>query len=115
MHDRLYVLKNTTAPAMLIEHAFHTNKGDVALLNSTEHRKKLAVAQCKGILDYLGIAYDGQDSVSTDTPAKDTGVSDWAATAWQKATTKGIVDGTNPQGNVTREMLAVVLDRLGII
>lgn len=115
VHDRLYVLKNTTAPAMLIEHAFHTNKGDVALLNNTEHRKKLAVAQCKGILDYLGIAYDGQDSVSADTPAKDTGVSDWAAVAWQKATTKGIVDGTNPQGNVTREMLAVVLDRLGLI
>ena len=115
VHDRLYVLKNTTAPAMLIEHAFHTNKGDVALLNSTEHRKKLAVAQCRGILDYLGIAYDGQDSVSTDIPTKDTGVSDWAATAWQKATAKGIVDGTNPQGNVTREMLAAVLDRLGII
>lgn len=114
-HERFYVLKNTTAPAVLIEHGFHTNKEDVALLKSADHRKKLAVAQCKGILDYLGIAYDGQDSISTDTPAKDTGASAWAREAWEKAVQKGILDGSAPQGNCTREMLATVLDRLGLL
>lgn len=115
VHRGFYVLRHTVAPAVLIEHGFHTNKGDVALLKSAEHRKKLAVAQSKGILDYLGIAYDGQDTISTGTAAKDTGASDWAATAWQKAKDKGIFDGTDPQGQVTREMLSVVLDRLGLI
>ena len=114
-HERFYVLKNTTAPAVLIEHGFHTSKEDVALLKSADYRKKLAVAQCKGILDYLGIAYDGQDSISADTPAKDTGASAWAQEAWEKAVQKGILDGSAPQGNCTREMLATVLDRLGLL
>ena len=34
---------------------------------------------------------------------------------WEVACKKGILDGTNPQGNVTREMLAVILDRLGLL
>lgn len=114
-HERFYVLKNTTAPAVLIEHGFHTGKEDVALLKSADYRKKLAVAQCRGILDYLGIAYDGRDSISADTPAKDTGASAWAQEAWEKAVQKGVLDGSAPQGNCTREMLATVLDRLGLI
>jgi hypothetical protein len=42
-------------------------------------------------------------------------VSDWAKASWDKAVAKGIVDGTNPKGNVTREMLAVILDRCGLL
>ncbi|TEB13243.1 hypothetical protein Psfp_03528 [Pelotomaculum sp. FP] len=41
--------------------------------------------------------------------------SPWAGASWNKAKLKGIMDGTEPQGNVTREMLAVVLDRLGLL
>lgn len=118
-HERFYVLKNTTAPAVLIEHGFHTNKEDVALLKSTDYRAKLAEAECKGILDYLGIAYqdpqepsDGQESSgSVNTPSP----SAWAQEAWEKAVQKGILDGSAPQGNCTREMLATVLDRLGLL
>lgn len=115
-HERFYVLKNTTAPAVLIEHGFHTNKEDVALLKSADYREKLAVAQCKGILDYLGIAYDGQDEAQEDD--KDTAApeaSAWAEEAWEKAVQKGVLDGSAPQGNCTREMLATVLDRLGLL
>lgn len=118
-HERFYVLKNTTAPAVLIEHGFHTNKEDVALLKSADYRAKLAEAECKGILDYLGIAYqdpqepsDGQESSgSVNTPSP----SAWAQEAWEKAVQKGILDGSAPQGNCTREMLATVLDRLGLL
>lgn len=35
--------------------------------------------------------------------------SPWASKSWNKATLKGIMDGTDPQGNLTREMLAVIL------
>lgn len=41
--------------------------------------------------------------------------SDYAKTAWKKAMDKGVFDGTNPKNNVTREQLAVILDRLGLI
>ena len=35
--------------------------------------------------------------------------------AWAKATSMGLVDGTNPTGNVTRRQLVVVLDRLNLL
>lgn len=43
----------------------------------------------------------------------DNSADDWAAEAWTKATTAGVMDGTNPRGPVTRQMLAVILHRLG--
>lgn len=57
-HDAsLYVLKNTTAPAVLIEHGFHTNKVEVEKLKSPQYRAELASVDAKGILDYMGIPY----------------------------------------------------------
>lgn len=57
-HDAsLYVLKNTVAPALLIEHGFHTNKEETELLKSDAYRAKLAEVDAKGILDYLGIIW----------------------------------------------------------
>lgn len=39
----------------------------------------------------------------------------YAAEAWQAATDAGIMDGTKPQSPVTREQLAVILQRLGLL
>lgn len=41
--------------------------------------------------------------------------SDWAEISWNKAINKGCIDGTNPKGPLTREMLSVILDRLGLL
>ena len=41
--------------------------------------------------------------------------SDWAKEAWEKATKLKVIDGTRPQGEVTREQLVVVLDRLNLL
>lgn len=41
-------------------------------------------------------------------------VSTWAEEAWEKAVKLKIFDGTAPKGTVTREQVAVVLDRLGL-
>jgi len=46
---------------------------------------------------------------------RDSHVSDWARAAWEKAVNRGVFDGTQPQGTVTREMLAVVLDSLKLL
>lgn len=57
-HDiSLYVLKNTTAPAVLIEHGFHTNLNEVELLKTGVYRDLLARVDAQGILDYLGIPW----------------------------------------------------------
>lgn len=47
-------------------------------------------------------------------------VSDWAKTSVEKAVKKGVLKGSSngellPQGNVTREQMAVILDRLGLL
>lgn len=41
--------------------------------------------------------------------------SEWAQTAWKKAQETKAFDGTNPQGALTREQAALVLDRLGLL
>jgi N-acetylmuramoyl-L-alanine amidase len=50
----LYVLSHTNAPAVLIEHGFHTNREDVRLLKDPAYREALASAEARGILDFLG-------------------------------------------------------------
>ena len=39
----------------------------------------------------------------------------YAAEAWQSATDAGIMDGTKPQSPLTREQLAVILQRIGLL
>lgn len=105
------VLAKTTAPAVLIEYGFHTNQEDVGLLKDSSYRDKLAEATASGVCDFLGIAWMAESGgEGTDAPA-----SDRAAEAWRKASDKGVLDGTRPTDPVTRQELAVVLDRLNLI
>ena len=103
-HEPFTVLVKTIAPAVLIEFGFHTNREEVLLLMDPAYREKLALATARGICSFLGVAWE-----EPDRPAP------WAEEAWDKAVELGILDGTAPQGTVTREMLAVVLDRCGLL
>lgn len=110
-HERYTVLVKTDAPAVLLECAFHTNEEDVKNLNSDIWKDKLAKAVCAGICDFLGL------DIKEDEP--ESGVPDqadqWAQDAWEKAHAAGIMDGTRPRDNLTRQELAVLLSRLGHI
>ena len=107
----LTVLAKTDAPACLIEYGFHTNKTDVEYLKDTKYRDKLAEATANGICDWLGVAWQGETGADNAEDTPDV----WAAEAWQKAKDKGVLDGTRPRDNMTRQELAVVLDRLNLI
>ena len=102
----LYVLKGTVAPAVLIEHGFHTNQTDAANLKNSAYRQKLAEAEAKGILNYLGIAWKEE---TEDKPSE----SDLAV-QWVRE--NGIMLG-NTNGDmmldqpVTRRQFAVMLYR----
>lgn len=112
VHDmELVVTRKTVAPAMLIEYGFHTSRMEVELLKKGSYRAKLAEATAKGVCDFLGVAW----VAASATGPVDTGTADWAATAWDKAKSKGVLDGTRPTDPVTRQELAVVLDRLNLI
>ena len=50
---RFYVIKNTRMPAVLVEIGFLTGRLDARRLEKTTHRKRLAYAITKGILEYL--------------------------------------------------------------
>lgn len=41
--------------------------------------------------------------------------SEWAKTSWEKLKNKGATDGSNPRDYATREQLAVILDRMGLL
>ena len=101
------VLTKTEMPAVLIEHGFYTNKLERSLLATDSFQEKCAIADAKGILSYLGIKWN--DTMPLDK------ASSWAEESWSKAVQKGVFDGTNPQGTVTREMLSVILDRLKLL
>lgn len=51
------VLTKTNMPAVLIEHGFYTNKEECEKLKTSEFRSKCAIADAKGILNYLSIAW----------------------------------------------------------
>ena len=50
---RFYVIKNTKMPAVLVEVGFLTGRLDAKRLEKNTHRKRLAYAIAKGILEYL--------------------------------------------------------------
>ena len=50
---RFYVIKNTRMPAVLVEIGFLTGRLDARRLQKTVHRKRIAYAIAKGILEYF--------------------------------------------------------------
>ena len=116
-HEAYTVLTKTNMPAVLIEYGFHTNRQDVALLNGSAYRDKLAEATARGVCKWLGIEYKEEETPVDNTNTPDT----WAAAAWKKANGtigndgKPVMDGTRPRDPITRQELAVILDRLGLL
>lgn len=56
--------------------------------------------------------YCVENSVPSDWEEDEDEPSDWAEESWQWAQDSGLTDGTNPKGNITREQVAVMLERL---
>lgn len=50
-------IRETVAPAVLVECAFVDNKTDISIIDTAEEQKKMGVAIAKGVLKTLGIAY----------------------------------------------------------
>ena len=67
-HQGFAVLTGTTAPAVLLEHGFHTNQTDTRNLKDSTFRAKLAEANVRGILDYLGIKWQSDTPTTEPKP-----------------------------------------------
>lgn len=98
------VLRLTDMPAALIECGFITNPTEEALLESGSFQEKCARAIAGGIADFLGVHLRDEEQV----PAAQAAFEKLA----EKAKFNQLHEKTEP---VTLELLAVVLERLGII
>lgn len=105
----LTVLVRADAPACLMEYGFHTNREDVALLKDSAYRDTLAEATAHGICDWLGVTWSEPETPEAPTAEQP---ADWAAEAWAWAKAMGLMDGTRPTDNNTRQEAAVELKRL---
>ncbi len=76
----------------------------MALLKRGEWRQKAAEADCKGILDYLGIAWQEEPVAGESMP--------WYGSAQKWAVELGISDGSRPLEKVTRAEVWEMLKRL---
>ena len=110
----LYVLKHTAAPAVLIEHGFHTNQDDVANLKYGAWRAAVAAAEARGIVAYLGLAWVQEEPqeapAEPDEPTEAELAEAWVQSAGIMA---GYADGEmHLDDHVTRRQLMLVAYRL---
>jgi N-acetylmuramoyl-L-alanine amidase len=110
----LYVLKNTCAPAVLIEHGFHTNQEDTANLKDAAWRTRVAEAEAKGIVNYLGLKWIEEDlqppAIEPSEPTEAELAEAWAKS---KGVMSGYADGEmHLDDPVTRRQLMLVAYRL---
>lgn len=97
------VLVNTSAPAVLVEHGFHTNKAEVEKLKSSAYRQTLAECDAQGVLTTLGIAYVPTAPVEPQEP--------WYSEDMDWAKELGIMDGTRPTEPATRAEVVAMIRR----
>ncbi len=107
----LHILKKTNAPAILCELAFISNKADKEKIDEAKEQKACAIAICKGICEYLGIAYKEEKEVKKDY------IGHWAESAIEEMVEKEIMVGDGkgtfrPDDAITRGEVAKTISNL---
>src|SRR6184192_1220390 len=67
---QFFVISNVTAPAVLVEGGFLTNKEDISRLASEDYREEIAAAVSDGILRYRDALKERQSAVAATGSAK---------------------------------------------
>lgn len=92
--QNLAMVRDTKAPAVLVEHGFHTNKEFLPKLKSQEYRNMCALADAKAICRFLNKSWVEPSNTSEPEMWYDEYM-DWAKK-------NDIMDGTRPNEFVTR-------------
>ena len=100
----LYLLNKTIAPAILIECGFMDNLDEAKLMLDVNYQIDIARATTKAIQEFLGIK-------ATNPINEYPNVSKWALDAWKWGVDNNIIDGNDPQGICTREMVMAMIYR----
>ncbi len=100
----LYLLRKTNAPCIIVECGFMDNLEEAKLMLDVNYQMKIARATTKAIQEYLGIK-------ATNPINEYPNVSKWGLEAWKWGVDNNIIDGTDPQGICTREMVMAMIYR----
>lgn len=105
-HGVAGIVVSTTPPAVLIEHGFYTNQTELAKLKDNDFREQCAIADTKGILEYLGITWGG-DIVEKH----------WAEKHLESLVKKGIINSPEQHKDtldqpLTKGQVFALLDRI---
>ena len=91
-------IRNTKAPAIIIECAFVDNKTDIKIIDTAAKQKAMGVAIAKGVLKTLGIAWKAEEKKVSNTTKKnnnpDNTPDEYAKEAVEWALKEGILKGT---------------------
>lgn len=100
-----HVTRETNMTAVLLELGFMDSKADVPVILTEAFADGCAAAIVDALADFYGL---------TETDTIDT-ADEWAQRAWERAYAAGVMDGTRPRDGVSRQEMAVVLDKLGML
>ena len=108
-------IRQTKAPAVIVECAFVDNKTDIKIIDTAAEQKAMGVAIAKGILNTLGIAWKAPAASNTAVKVNNT-PDPYAKEAVEWAVKKGILvgDGNGDyklHSNLTRQDALVFLHR----
>jgi len=107
----LHMCRETSAPFVLIEWEFMTNKESLELLKSDDYRKRCALVAARVACHWYGIQFEDKEvaKVANKTNEK---ADAFAQEAQEWAKEMGISDGSNPRDSITRQEIWVMLQRL---
>ncbi len=113
--DYFGFIRETVAPAVIVECAFVDNKTDIKIIDTAAEQKAMGKAIAKGVLKTLNIAYKKEVENVAITKFKDESkIPAWALDSVKKVSEAGVMVGDdkgnfNPNEAITRAELAVAL------
>ncbi|WFR64219.1 N-acetylmuramoyl-L-alanine amidase [Paenibacillus amylolyticus] len=107
----LHMVRESKMPAVLTENLFVDVAADADRLKQSSVIDAIIDGHVQGIATYLGLAKTKEDKPVAQE--RDINVpSSWAKETWEALTKKGFFDGTRPGAPITREEMAIVVERV---
>ena len=123
--NHLYFVNSTKMPCCLVESFFIDNDRDNDIGDTDAELQAFGTAYAKAILEYYGITYKAVNDLTKEDVIKiikeyeaakaKEAPGAWSAESFAKAKAAGIMDGTAPKSPATREQIAAILDRCGLL
>lgn len=110
--QNLHMIRESKMPAVLTENLFIDVAADADRLKQGSVIEKVIGGHVQGIVEYLGLKSKTKEEMPVSQERDINVPSKWAEASWKKAQANGYFDGTRPGAPITREEVAVVLNRL---